>query len=123
MFSDRVGERILHPGKSTEPLSASYTNIASSYLKAVQADIPLKRSKPSASHPHHAQPGLAIHELDRGVMVRHSLFGPGIITAVDWRRGTVAVLFEEHGSKNLVVKYAGLRLQEGGSADEISRTI
>jgi len=123
MFSDRVGERILNPGKSTEPLSAADISIASSYLKAVQADVPLKRSRPSASHPHHAQPGLPMHELDRGLMVRHALFGPGIITAVDRRRGTVAVLFDEHGSKNLVVKYAGLQLQEGGSDDEISRTI
>lgn len=111
-FSDRLGKKIYQPDAGTAPLQAADIAIGKRYLKAVSAKIKLRRSKPSPkSHPAPTgrRPPLTINDLAEGLLVDHPLFGPGVVTSADRRKGVVSVHFEEHGSKNLVVKYAGLQ--------------
>ena len=110
-FSDRLGERIIQPDAGTEPLQAADITIANRYIKAINTKISLKRTRPSPEPKPVIQgqrPGLSMNELAEGVMVEHPMFGPGVVTAADRRKGVVIVMFEEHGSKSLVVKFAGL---------------
>jgi DNA helicase-2/ATP-dependent DNA helicase PcrA len=114
-FSDQLGKQIEQPDLAAEPLQAADITIGDRYLKAIKTKnttIRLKRTRPSPESspaPTSQQPPLTINELAEGLLVEHPLFGPGVVTSADRRKGVVIVHFEEHGSKNLVVKYAGLQ--------------
>jgi len=114
-FSDQLGRRIEQPDLAAEPLQAAEISIGDRYLKAIKTKntkIRLKRTRPSPESspaPTGQQPPLTINELAEGLLVEHPLFGPGVVTSADRRKGVVIVHFDEHGSKNLVVKYAGLQ--------------
>jgi len=111
-FSNRLGERIGQPDADPEPLQAADISIGKRYLKAINTKIRLRQSSraPDGKDESYDQrPALTINDLAAGVMVTHPLFGPGVVTEADRRKGVVTVSFEEQGSKNLVVKFAGLQ--------------
>jgi len=114
-FSDQLGRQIEQPDLAAEPMQAADITIGDRYLKAIKTKntkIRLKRTRPSPESspaPTGQQPPLTINELAEGLLVEHPLFGPGVVTSADRRKGVVIVHFDEHGSKNLVVKYAGLQ--------------
>ena len=111
-FSDRLGERISKADTKTEPLQAADITIARRYIKAISTKISLKRTRLSPESepdiPGH-RPPLTINELAEGILVDHPMFGPGVVTGADRGKGVVTVHFKGHGSKNLVVKVAGLQ--------------
>jgi hypothetical protein len=114
-FSDQLGRQIEQPDSDAELLQAADITIGERYLKAIKTKntkIRLKQTRPSpeSSHaPTDRRPPLSINELAEGLLVEHPLFGAGVVTSADRRKGVVIVYFDEHGSKNLVVKYAGLQ--------------
>ncbi len=109
-FSDRLGERIYQPKAGAGALQAADIATARRYVKAVDAAVDLKRGRPAPEQAAAGQrPPLAINELGEGVMVEHAVFGTGIVVDADRGKGIVTIDFGKAGSKNLVVKHAGLQ--------------
>ena len=76
---------------------------------AANQSYPERKSKPTleARPPAGARPG----QLRRGSRVRHSKYGVGsiVLREGDGEDAKVTVMFEKHGLKKMVVKYAGLQ--------------
>ncbi|MBU0909642.1 MAG: ATP-binding domain-containing protein, partial [Proteobacteria bacterium] len=111
-LSNRLGEAIQqgenYAGKT---IIAQDIDVANSYLNAINSPLkpvqrPGKPGKPQASN----RDILTIDELAEGLLVRHSIFGNGVVTAVPDRRREIAqVLFDLHGEKTLKVDIAKLQ--------------
>ncbi len=112
-FSDCLGRGVGQPETVTAPLRADDIRTGSRYIKAVKAQIPLKRTGKSSRRKPDSHVGnetiLTINELAEGVIVRHPYFGSGIVTEVDRQRGVVSVEFDQRGIKKLVINVARLQ--------------
>ncbi len=112
-FSDCLGRGVGQPETVTAPLRADDIRTGSRYIKAVKAQIPLKRTGKSSRRQPDSHVGnetiLTINELAEGVIVRHPYFGSGIVTEVDRQRGVVSVEFDQRGIKKLVINVARLQ--------------
>ncbi|MEK6756564.1 MAG: 3'-5' exonuclease, partial [Bacteroidota bacterium] len=71
------------------------------------------REEESYAHesPNYEDESQEVFELKQGVMVRHEMFGKGKVIRVSGKGDSMkaVVQFEEHGVKNLIVKFARLR--------------
>ncbi|MBI5559253.1 MAG: ATP-dependent helicase [Deltaproteobacteria bacterium] len=111
-LSKRLGGEIGQKENSSGPrFVAEDAEVANNYLKAINSGLPLVESPEQPVEGGGEKKGcLDINDLAEGLLVRHPLFGPGVITGVlDRRTGKVRVLFDQHGAKTLIAAIAGLR--------------
>jgi DNA helicase-2/ATP-dependent DNA helicase PcrA len=103
--ADAVAQFFQQRGLGSRGQRASKPPAASS----ANQSYPERKSKPTleARPPAGARPG----QLRRGSRVRHSKYGVGsiVLREGDGEDAKVTVMFEKHGLKKMVVKYAGLQ--------------
>lgn len=111
-LSSRLGEAISQgENYSGKTIMAQDIEVANQYLAAINSPVkPVKRpEKPARPRPGNKE-CLSINELAEGLLVRHPVFGNGVVTRVpDRRRGLIQVLFDFHGEKTLKADVAKLQ--------------
>ncbi len=110
-LSDKLGLAI-QQGKTSAPetINAKDIHMANRYLKAIDSSLkPFDKLKKKRKHQRKEVGFLGIEELAEGVMVRHCIFGAGVVTAIlDRKAGKVDVLFDGYGEKVLMSEIAKL---------------
>ncbi|MCD6388663.1 MAG: ATP-dependent helicase [Desulfobulbaceae bacterium] len=108
-LSDKLGLAI-QQGKTSAMINAKDIHVANRYLKAIDSPLkPFKKPKKKKKQQRKAVGFLGIDELAEGVMVRHRIFGAGVVTTIlDRKAGKVKVLFDGRGEKVLMSDIAKL---------------
>ncbi|MEA3547264.1 MAG: ATP-dependent helicase [Thermodesulfobacteriota bacterium] len=110
-LSDKLGLAI-QQGKTsvTQTIKAKDIHMASRYLKAIDSPLkPFEKPKKKKKQQRKDVGFLRIGELAEGVMIRHHIFGTGVVTTIlDRKAGKVKVLFDGRGEKVLMSEIAKL---------------
>ncbi|MCJ7602830.1 MAG: ATP-dependent helicase, partial [Desulfobulbaceae bacterium] len=113
-LSSRLGEAVRQgENYSGKPIIARDIDVANSYLAAINSPVtPVEKPRQPSPPRAGKKEILKINDLAEGLLVKHPIFGPGVITAVlDRRTGKIQVLFDHHGTKTLIAEIARLQPQ------------
>jgi DNA helicase-2/ATP-dependent DNA helicase PcrA len=113
-LSSRLGEAVQQGENYTgKTITARDIDVANSYLAAINSPVtPVEKPRQPSPPRVGKKEILKINNLAEGLLVKHPIFGPGVITAVlDRRTGKIRVLFDHHGTKTLIAEIARLQPQ------------
>jgi len=113
-LSSRLGEAVQQgESYSGKTIIAKHIDVANSYLAAINSPVtPVEKPRQPSPPRAGKKEILKINDLAEGLLVKHPIFGPGVITAVlDRKTGKIRVLFDHHRAKTLIAEIARLQPQ------------